>query len=35
MAIDTYELFLLATIFNSDIRFAVFRKDLEREVLEV
>jgi hypothetical protein len=32
---DTYEFFLLAAVFNTDIGFAAFAEDLEREVLDI
>jgi hypothetical protein len=34
-ALNTYKFFLLATVFNSDIRLAFLGENLEREVLDV
>jgi hypothetical protein len=32
---ETYEFFLLATVFNADIGFSTLAEDLEREVLDI
>ena len=32
---DTYEFFLIATVFNTDIGFAILAEHLEREVLDI